>query len=457
MTLRKFRRGIWTAGLVTGLVLIVVALGSLLGTGRQSVSALGTCTANNIMHCGATSPANFISKVRSDNGGTEPDLKAIYAAYGLSPSDYDRFASSAKAGTAYQDGRIVVDGKTVATDAVSIGRVAASQGSGYFTQTIDGHQYYGNTNDKAYQGPVPVWVLMDGSSNMQFAVVGTLCGNPMKGTPPKPAPKPRASCTGLNASAESRTTFVLRATATTSGGATISGYDFAVSQANQSVASRQVSSTAANASADVTLDTPGNYAATVTVHTSVGDKTGTACTANLTVAPKPVSSVTITKDVDGVKQEQVAVGQQFVYHVRVTNDGKVDLKNVLVNDTPPPGVTLINAELGTITSNAWSYTIPSLNAGESKRFALTAKVPAYMAGDLINTACVNAPGVPNQPLCDTATVTVTPPATPTPPPELPNTGAGNVIGFFVGFVATGFAAYRFFLSYRFGTKPYIRS
>ena len=80
---------------------------------------------------------------------------------------------------------------------------------------------------------------------------------------------------------------------------------------------------------------------------------------------------------------------------------------------------------------------------------MTAKVAVYREGAMVNTACVNAPEVnPDTPdkddACDTATVTVPEPEKPQPPvtPELPNTGAGNIIA--VGGVAlvAGFLFYR---------------
>ena len=49
--------------------------------------------------------------------------------------------------------------------------------------------------------------------------------------------------------------------------------------------------------------------------------------------------VTITKKVDGVKQKEVAVGQDFTYQIVVKNSGQVNLTNVVVGDVAPAGVT----------------------------------------------------------------------------------------------------------------------
>ena len=102
-----------------------------------------------------------------------------------------------------------------------------------------------------------------------------------------------------------------------------------------------------------------------------------------------------------------------------------------------------------ITDNKLTYTIPSLKAGESVIITMTAKVTTQVNGSIKNTACVNAPEVnPNTPdkddACDTATVTVPKPEKPQPPvtPELPNTGAGNVIGIFAAVVLVAGLAHR---------------
>ncbi|QQS69438.1 DUF11 domain-containing protein [Candidatus Saccharibacteria bacterium] len=121
-----------------------------------------------------------------------------------------------------------------------------------------------------------------------------------------------------------------------------------------------------------------------------------------------------------VEKSVVNVNEEFKYTVRVTNDGEVDLTNVKVHDTPADAsnIKLVSANgVGSISGNTWSYTIPSLKVGESKSFTLTAKVTAYTEGNLVNTACVNAPEVnPENPAkdddCSSVPVTVKKPVTP---------------------------------------------
>jgi uncharacterized repeat protein (TIGR01451 family) len=141
---------------------------------------------------------------------------------------------------------------------------------------------------------------------------------------------------------------------------------------------------------------------------------------------KTVTFTTTTTKTPSVKIEkmvekpEVAVGEKYNYTVKVTNDGEVDLTNVKVHDTPAAGsnIQLVDAHgVGSISGNTWSYTIPSLKIGESKSFTLSAKVTAYTEGNLVNTACVNAPEVnPSEPTkdddCASVPVVVKKPVTP---------------------------------------------
>ena len=237
--------------------------------------------------------------------------------------------------------------------------------------------------------------------------------------------------------------------AATADNATITSYDFSFGDNTKDTT---VTTGATTASTTHTY-APGNWTATVTVNgkdASGADiqATSASCSQPVTVGQPKSPAISITKTVDSVKQEQVAVGQHFIYQLIITNTGTQDLTNAVVTDTPPTGVTLLSADLGTISGNGWTYTIPSLAVGDSVTVNVTAVVNAYVPGNLVNTACVNAPEVnPNQPTqpdsCDTATVTVTPPA-----PVLVNTGAGSVVGVFGIAAGIGTLGYRFFLGRR---------
>ena len=63
-------------------------------------------------------------------------------------------------------------------------------------------------------------------------------------------------------------------------------------------------------------------------------------------------------------------------------------------DNAPSQVKLLSADQGKINGNTWTYTIPTLAAGESKSFAIKAKYTAYVAGTHVNKVCVDTPTIP---------------------------------------------------------------
>lgn len=110
---------------------------------------------------------------------------------------------------------------------------------------------------------------------------------PRPQTQPQTQPAPAAACSVIKAIVSNRTLVQLTGQATTSGGATISSYNFTVKdKSGATVASQTVNSTALSAAADnIVLSTPGTYSATLSVATSVGEKSGAACQQSFTIAP----------------------------------------------------------------------------------------------------------------------------------------------------------------------------
>ena len=185
----------------------------------------------------------------------------------------------------------------------------------------------------------------------------------------------------------------------------------------------------------------------------------------------------------------MTANSNFTYKIVVKNTGNIDLKDVVVSDTAPTGVTFVSSADGTIANNAWSATIATLKVGETKSFAITAKIAEFQAGTIENTACVETPTIADTnpdacakatvtmphmiEVCDTATktimtideknmkdsyttdktkcaATVTTTATPTPTPvvELPKTGMADTIGGGIGLSALIGAAYYYWTSRR---------
>ena len=247
---------------------------------------------------------------------------------------------------------------------------------------------------------------------------------------PQPQPQPVATCDSLTITQLSR----MSAKASAKNGATIQSiYIRVYDPSGKLVDAGGV--TGDQTGMGVELKTPGTYKVQATAVTSIGEVTSPNCTGSFTITeenkpeePKP--SVSITKTVNKQEHVKVAVNSDFTYEITVKNTGKTDLKDVVVSDTAPQGVTLSNSSTGKIDGSKWTHTIANLPAGQSQTFSLTAKYAKFIEGKHKNTACVDTPTIAGSPdACDDATTetyTVTtppanPPTQPTPPtPTEPN-------------------------------------
>ena len=150
-----------------------------------------------------------------------------------------------------------------------------------------------------------------------------------------------------------------------------------------------------------------------------------------------ISSTVITKDGENSNSNcEIEANTDFNYEITVSNNGNVDLKDVVVTDRAPANITFVSADNGEIKDNTLTLKINSLKVGESR--TITIKSQATATGiTAVNTACVDTPTIPGEnDGCDSAKVEVpkkqTPP-TPTPnsptpniPTELPQTGANTL-------------------------------
>lgn len=313
----------------------------------------------------------------------------------------------------------------------------------------------------------------------------------MTTAPPAPKPKPVYRCDSLKASAtriQAGKEVTFTASGTAQNGAKITSYTYTYGDgASATTGARTVKHTYAKA---------GSYTATLKVNFTVDGKstsaTSAGCAVKITVETPPtpdVPSIDITKTVNNVKDTEVAVNEEFEYEIVVKNTGKVVLKNAVVTDNAPSQVKLLSADQGKINGNTWTYTIPTLAAGESKSFAIKAKYTAYVAGTHVNKVCVDTPTIPGSPddcdeasthtfekekikVCDTTDNTIkviekeefdestmttdlskcqsTPetPETPETPTELPHTGIADGLTGFLGLGSIAGAGYAFYASRR---------
>lgn len=270
-------------------------------------------------------------------------------------------------------------------------------------------------------------------------------------------PEAKYSCDSLKVTKIERTKFKFE-TKYTAENVTLKKIEYVIRNEQGAEIARQTST-------DYTQTQVGKYTvqAIVTVTVDGQDKVAPGdCKQPFEVVKENTPAIQIDKKVDGVEHKQVGVNQEFTYQIVVTNTGEVDLKDAVVTDKAPNGVTFIKASAGVIANNAWTYTIGELKVGQATSFTITAKVPAYLAGKIVNTVCVDAPQVPGNPDdCDDASVEVpkTPETpcvpgkdaectkTPETPTELPKTGAGDGIMALIG-VSSLIAAIGYYIASR---------
>ena len=391
------------------IVAFAVALLGLaaIGVTQQSVKAVDAtrdCDQFAVIYCGALNEAEVRAEYRTNgasnsNGHTaaQPDIQKIFSHMGIPRNQLTGFVP----GVVYRDGTVKVNGETVATGAVMAARgLGGSQIPGTNAQRV---------SVSAMSSAQEALVKMV-NGEFKFAIM-TPCGNPITATPVPPKPKPVAECKDLTQDIISTTRRRYEAVAELKDGATVNTYTFVTYKNGQPV------DTVTKKSANYALDTtsPGEYKVKATINTSEGPRSGEQCTKVFTIAqpPKPDQPGVAVEKYVGTSQkyQRVGVNVEFTYQVKVINTGDVTLTNVGVSDTPDQGITLIKVSpsVGSINNNTWVYTIPSLGVGQTITYTLTAKVPAYLAGKLVNTVCVDAPQVPGNPDdCDSAEVDVPP-------------------------------------------------
>ena len=198
----------------------------------QKSNAANSCDKVNVVYCGTHSIDDFKAAYNSNKSGhaSSPtvkkdytDLKKIYAAFGITESSVNSMNSSnTVVGTVYRDGRVVVNGKVVATDA----KVAARFEANNSTPIAGTNAYTRYTKDDFKDDSAKAYVRIE-NGKMVYAILID-CGNPVTGTPPPTPPKPEASyvCDVLRISKQvNRTTYEFEVQGSAKN-ADITGYKF---------------------------------------------------------------------------------------------------------------------------------------------------------------------------------------------------------------------------------------
>jgi hypothetical protein len=120
-----------------------------------------------------------------------------------------------------------------------------------------------------------------------FAIMSG-CGNPAYISIPPIPPKPTAACSTLAIAPITRTKFTLKAAATASNGAKLSGYTYVVKDSTGAVIYKKTQPTSSAVdSLTYNFSKDGKYTIEVTASTSIGQKTSSDCKKTLNVSPEP--------------------------------------------------------------------------------------------------------------------------------------------------------------------------
>jgi hypothetical protein len=377
-----------------------------------SVDSSRDCDKYAIVYCGTMSPSE--AREKYSNG----DNNKVFASFGISKSE---ITNDMKDGIVYQDGRVVVAGKTVATNA----KMAARH--------LGGTPISGTTAAKLSVSNMgsaqTAMVKFDANGEFVFAIMKP-CGNPVIATP-KPQPKPAAICKALTATPVSRTQYKLTASSSVSNGATVSAYTFTVkNSAGTVVDTKVVSSTSSSAAYTTTQETPGKYSASVAVTTSEGIKTGPSCAASFTVPPIPTQPAYTCDSLTVTKHSSTDYSFKTTYTLK---DATLKAITYVVTDKD-------GKEVSRSTNSSYTQTTPGTYSVQALLTVTVNNTDKIVTSEACKAALVitteKTPNCPipgkehlpeSSPECE-ETPPVTPPET---PEELPETGLlGNLSSIF---------------------------
>jgi len=391
-------------------------------------AATAGCDSVAVIRCGVKSEADLLAKYDSNPNSAQ----TIYRAFGISRSDLNGFTS----GTVYKDGRIVVNGKTVATGARTAGH---NWGSGDRTRTrIAGTDAYIYSTSQLASDARPVMVKMvDGQ--FKFGVMND-CGNPVSATPvpvvkpPVETPKevtPVYSCDKLAATKISRTKYSFTTSATAKDGASITGYkyDFGDSTTQHLGADGKA--------VDHDYAQPGTYTTSVTVEVSANNQaktaTSTACTVKVTVAPENTLEVC-----DMTSGSIVTINESAFDSTKYTKD-LTKCNSIKVCDLSSK--TIVTIKEGDFDSVKYTKDLTQCNVKvcQISTKTITSIAPTDVTSDYTTDLTK----------CETPVTPVTPTTPTTPAPaELPHTGISDVFSGSLGLGTLTGAGYYYAASRR---------
>jgi len=171
--------------LIAAILLSGILVASVTASAESvSFNTTRNCDDNAVVYCGAMSTSELIKKYNDT-----PSVAKIYDYFGITKSDITNIGKTAQSGSVKKDGEVVLNGKVVATDAITAGREDIA---GSTKVTSDGVTFYKRKPSVSFlDNSLSAYIVMN-NGKFQFAILAS-CGNPVIATPtptPKPTPKP---------------------------------------------------------------------------------------------------------------------------------------------------------------------------------------------------------------------------------------------------------------------------
>lgn len=436
---------------------LAAAIGGGFASKQYSSAATGRdCSSNSIDKadvgdgCGAYSPSEFCTDLKTNKPS---DLRGIYKHFSMAIGECERFKETARMGTAYQDGKVVVDGQTVITNAWSIGRSAFSYSKPYPISGVG--TYRKSMHTDVLKSNLPVMVMFDENGTPEFAVLKA-CGNPVNGNKVRSG----ATCKSLNATPVTgkKNTYRFTTSVSTFGFAKVtkvqyfmdegSGAKLFATTSNPGTIVEKTFNKSATVTVKVTISLPGKQSKVIT---------GTLCAKKIGVVKEEF--LYVCEALVATARDNTNRKFRFTVFTKQSNNVTVDSADFTLDGSMTvKGVTSRDAN-GRLFKDYDFTDTTEHKVSVIVNFTADGKKVTSKVGDCVAKVtpkkppvCIHNPELPpNHPGCK-------PPKTPECKPgvpvgskdcdELPKTGAGGAAGLFAGVSLAGAIGHRLFLSRR---------
>ncbi len=165
--------------LLIGVFLLTTFIGFRMPS-SQAQTKPTNCDDNSVISCGAYTKSEL-----KDGWSAHAGVQCLYTHFGISQADVRNIDSNSVDGTVTKSGNVVVNGKIVATDAMTAGRTPDGNNAST-PYTCAGQTFYMRSPSVSFNSnSLSAFVVMDSNDRFSFAIINS-CGNPVMATPVAP-------------------------------------------------------------------------------------------------------------------------------------------------------------------------------------------------------------------------------------------------------------------------------